>query len=172
MATMHAYIADTSTPATRSIALSFISLSSRLTFHRSRVFSLSLGLVFLGFALGPTFGGLLIRATGQTISVFYVATSLHLCYALLIWLIIPESLTHAQRRKSAIKHHESDPQAGVLRRLFGFLSPLSVFLPEMNGAHRHPLKHPKRDWNLTLIAVAYGLTLSMMVSPVVTNDND
>lgn len=147
MATMHAYIADTSTPATR-----------------SRVFSLSLGLVFLGFALGPTFGGLLIRATGQTISVFYVATSLHLFYALLIWLIIPESLTHAQRRKSAIKHHESDPQAGVLRRLFGFLSPLSVFLPEMNGADRHPLKHPKRDWNLTLIAVAYGLTLSLMGS--------
>lgn len=147
MATMHAYIADTSTPATR-----------------SRVFSLSLGLVFVGFALGPTFGGLLIRATGKTISVFYVATSLHLFYALLIWLIIPESLTHAQRRKSAIKHHESDPQAGVLRRLFGFLSPLSVFLPEMNGADRNPLKQSKRDWNLTLIAVTYGLTLSLMGS--------
>ncbi|KAK0210839.1 major facilitator superfamily domain-containing protein [Desarmillaria ectypa] len=147
IATMHAYIADTSNSATR-----------------SRVFSLSLGLVFSGFALGPTLGSLLIRATGQTISVFYVATFLHLCYALLIWLIVPESLTQAQRRKSTIKHHQSDPRTGVLKRLFGFLGPLSVFLPEMNSTDRHPLKRLKRDWNLTLIAVAYGLTLSLMGS--------
>ncbi|KAK0459815.1 uncharacterized protein EV420DRAFT_1641998 [Desarmillaria tabescens] len=138
--------------------------SACLTSHRSRVFSLSLGLLFVGFALGPTFGGLLIRATGQTISVFYVTTCLHICYALLIWFIIPESLTHAQRRRSTIKHYESDPQAGVFKRLFGFLSPLSVFLPEMNGSDSHPLKRPKRDWNLTLIAVAYGLALSLMGS--------
>lgn len=147
IASMHAYMADTSTSATR-----------------SRVFSLSLGLLFFGFGLGPTLGSLLIRVTGETISVFYVATFVHLLYALWLWFIVPESLTQAQKRTSTIKHHESDPQAGVLKRLFGFLSPLSVFLPEMNGPERHHLKRRKRDWNLTIIAVAYGLTLSLIGS--------
>lgn len=146
------------------------------TFFRSRMFSLSLGLLFTGMALGPTLGGLLIRFTGKTLSVFYVATALHFIYACLVWLIIPESLTATQMHKSAVKYdgelretahdREINPAVGLLvriKRLFAFLSPLTVFMPEIveNGAN--PLKKKKRDWNLTLIAAGYAFTISLMV---------
>ncbi|TFK36324.1 major facilitator superfamily domain-containing protein [Crucibulum laeve] len=162
IAAMHAYMADTSNES-----------------NRSRVFSLSLGLLFTGMAIGPTIGSLLIRATGQVLSVFYVAACMHLLYAFLVWFVIPESLPQARRDRSKIKYaqeledtardRQQNPAVGFLmwfKRLFAFLSPLTIFMPEVKpeSGNRNPLKKPKRDWNLTLMALGYGLTISMMGS--------
>ncbi|KAF9053900.1 MFS general substrate transporter [Hymenopellis radicata] len=154
MAALHAYLADTTTRA-----------------NRSRVFSLSLGLMFSGMGIGPTLGGLLIRVTGNILSVFYFTTLTHFVYAFLIWFIIPESLTQAQRRMSRVKHDHSIVVAREgqnkwtvwMKRIFGFLSPLSVFMPEVT-AGTNPLKTSRRDWNLTLVAFAYGFTLTLIGS--------
>ncbi|KAF8077579.1 major facilitator superfamily domain-containing protein [Lyophyllum atratum] len=161
-AAMHAYIADTTTEA-----------------NRSRTFALSLGLLFTGMAFGPTLGSLLIRVTGQLLSVFYVATLLHLIYASMVWFVLPESLLQSQMQQSRVKYEEelrdtardreSNPAVGLLvrvKRLFTFLSPLTVFLPELKAARLgdNPLKRKRRDWNLTLLAVVYGLAVSIMGS--------
>ncbi|RDB23050.1 putative membrane protein C14C4.07 [Hypsizygus marmoreus] len=162
IAAMHAYLADTTTEGTR-----------------SRTFSLSLGLLFTGMAIGPTFGGLLIRATGKTLSVFYAAGLAHLIYALMVWFIIPESLLRQQMNQSQVKYddelhdmardREVNPAVGFLvrvKRLFAFLSPLTVFLPEIKERRPgdNPLKRKKRDWNLTLVAAGYGMAVTVMGS--------
>ncbi|KAK7467283.1 hypothetical protein VKT23_004340 [Stygiomarasmius scandens] len=160
IAAMHAYMADTTTSATRSRAL-----------------SLSLGFLFIGFSLGPTFGGLLIRLTHKTISVFYVATVSHLIYACMIWFVVPESLSKKQMDLAKAKYKQQaaetrmqEVQVGKLaaclvkaKRIFGFLTPLAVFAPAQ-VVNRSPLKKSSRDWSLTFIAIGYAFTLSIMGS--------
>lgn len=120
-------------------------------------------------AFGPTLGSLLIRTTQSVLSVFYLATSVHLLYAFLAWFVMPESLTKHQMQESAVKHNQDINGAHEkgfllsLKKTFRFLSPLSVFIPELVETSSNPLKGRKRDWNLTLLAIAYGLTISIMV---------
>ncbi|KAF8969597.1 major facilitator superfamily domain-containing protein [Flammula alnicola] len=161
IAAMHGYVADTTNESAR-----------------SRVFSLSLGLLFIGIALGPTLGSLLIHVTGQTLSVFYVATGLHVLYSIFIWTILPESVSQKRMSHAKTKYalevleianeRERNPAISILvkaRRLFAFLSPLTVFSPaEEENAIGNPLKGPKRDWNLTLLVLAYAFTISIMAS--------
>ncbi|GLB34576.1 putative major facilitator superfamily protein [Lyophyllum shimeji] len=161
-AAIHAYVADTTTEATR-----------------SRMFSLYLGLLFTGMALGPTLGGLLIRFTGSLLSVFYAALFVHLIYASTVWLLLPESLLKSQMQQSKMKYREElldtardrelNPAVGLLvrfKRLFAFLSPLTVFLPELKALRPgdNPLKQKRRDSNLTILAAVYGLAVSVMGS--------
>jgi hypothetical protein len=140
---------------------------------RSRIFSLSLGLLSTGIALGPTLGSLLIHFTGQVLSVFYMAGCLHLMYSLMVWFIIPESLPKGQMELAKARYANSVPAnpdsrldarfARIVRRLFSFLVPLTILGPTENKS-RSALKGRRKDWNLTLLAVAYSLTVAMMVS--------
>jgi hypothetical protein len=123
-------------------------------------------------------GSLLIRNTGKTISVFYLAAIVHTIYAFLIFFGLPEPLSKRRRKASQLKYaeelragaEERQSTSGVaaviarIKRLFKFLSPLSVFMPDFVDNGRNPLKRKERDWNLLLIAAAYGFTISIMVS--------
>jgi len=128
-------------------------------------------------AIGPTFGSLLIRATGHTLSVFYMAVFNSLLYTLLLCFILPESITKEQMAFSRAKYHAdlSDSNAerrlntavGLLRRVkrtFAFLSPLTLFMPSIGKSYTNALRKPRRDWTLTLLAITYGITISVMVS--------
>ena len=159
-ATIHAYIADCTPPA-----------------HRSGVFSLNLGLLFTGVGVGPLLGGLLIRYTGQFIIVFYISAVIHCVYALLVWLIIPESLSKAEmqdarrRYKLVIEDYiAAHAHGGVVvlfKRMFSFLTPLAIFLPtRIVGGN--PAKGQRRDWSLLFVVLAYGFVVSLMVSRTVT----
>ena len=123
-------------------------------------------------ALGPTLGGLLIRFTGHALSVFYVGGCIHLMYFCMVWFIIPESLTKGQMELNKTRYANSlrvdfDSSLDawftrIVRRLFSFLIPISILGP----AKKEPgnaLKGRRKDWNLTLLAVAYGFTVAMMV---------
>ncbi|KAJ3851635.1 major facilitator superfamily domain-containing protein [Lentinula lateritia] len=155
IATIHAYLADTTTSASR-----------------SRMFSMNLGLLFIGFALGPTLGGLLIRFTQQTIYVFYVGALIHMMYAFMIWFIVPESNSQRKMQRARAKYQEELEQsqraregAGILiraKRLFSFLTPLAVFNPV--PVSENPLKPPRQDWSLALIALSYAFTVSVVGS--------
>ncbi|KAG6908765.1 hypothetical protein DXG01_003377 [Tephrocybe rancida] len=158
IAAMHAYVADTTTESAR-----------------SRTLSLCLGLLFAGMAIGPTLGGLLVRFSGSPLSVFYAALGVHVVYALMVYLVLPESLLKSQMEKSREKYAaelretSQSSAAGVLgqvKRLFAFLSPLSVFLPELKEQvpGENPLKRRKRDWTLTLVAGVYALAVSIVGS--------
>jgi len=137
-----------------------------------------MGIIFTGVALGPSLGGLLIRFTGRTLSVFYATFTVHLLYALFVWFAVPESLLEHQMRHSRLRYKKelrdlevdrvANPIVGFLaraKRLFAFLSPLTIFFPDNgdeNGSE-NPLKRRKRDWSLTLIAAGYGLSTTVFV---------
>lgn len=138
------------------------------------MFSLHLGLLFTGIGIGPTLGGLLIRFTKHFIIVFYVSAIIHIIYALLVWFIIPESLSRSQllearaRHKAASEEYRAAHAQGGLvvlaKRMFAFLTPLSIFLP-VEIQEGNPAKGKRRDWNLLLLVIAYGCTVSLVVCP-------
>jgi len=109
-------------------------------FFRSRAFSLFLGVMFMGVACGPSLGGLLLRATQDVLSVFYGSAIMHLIYIAFVCIIIPESLSGARMAASQVRYLEEMRQlkearegvaVGILvriKRLFGFLSPLTMFM--------------------------------------------
>lgn len=153
------------------------------------MFSLNLGLLFTGVAIGPLLGGLLIRFTGSFIIVFYISAIIHLTYAFLVWFVIPESLSRAEmldaraRHKVVIEEYlAAHAHGGVLaffKRMFSFLTPLSIFLPVRVDSGK-PGKGQKRDWSLLFIVLSYGFVISLMVSyhvsrppsPAVLRDSD
>jgi MFS family permease len=159
-AATHAYLSDTTSPA-----------------NRSGVFSLMLGLLFCGIALGPTLGGLLISETGDLLSVFYIAAALHVIYLLMALFVVPESLTkEAALANAEVATMKAEQDAVLLakqeenmaptrkrihralRTAFFFLSPLNIFIPhKVEGSRR-------RDWNLTAVAIGYGLITLLLVS--------
>ncbi|KAH9484437.1 putative membrane protein C14C4.07 [Psilocybe cubensis] len=161
MAASHGYLADSTTETTR-----------------TRVFSLYLGFHFTGMSLGSAIGSLLIRYTGHILSVFYLATILHLIYTILVWTVVPESLTQEQMDEAkenyadelleSSNNHNRNPASiriiPYIKRLFSFLSPLAVFKPTVTKPGQNPLAKPKKDYNLALVAIAYGATISLMGS--------
>ena len=125
-----------------------------------------MGLIFIGFALGPAIGGLLLRTTGQVLSVFFLAAAIHTAYVLFAWFVVPEPLTTEQMQNSIKKHeerlhesqHDHDQHRAVtyMKRIFQFLSPLTIFIPSRKAG-------TGKDWNLTLIALSYGLIYLILV---------
>jgi hypothetical protein len=143
---------------------------------RSQIFSLNLGLLFTGLAVGPTLGSLLIRSTGQTLSIFYATTICHFLYTFVVFLVLPESATKEQMGRARSKYDaellnssvegEHDSLVGLFRRIkrfSAFLSPLSIFMPSQQNIDGSVSNDRTRDWNLTLLAVAYGSMLSITV---------
>ncbi|KAI6164539.1 major facilitator superfamily domain-containing protein [Pisolithus thermaeus] len=151
VAVNHAYLADTCEPSAR-----------------SRIFAFALGLTFTGFAVGPLLGGFLIHLTGSTLSVFFMAFSIHLGYALVLLFVLPESLTEAKARAARLRYKqekERNTNIPTLRRVFKeatrFLSALAVLLPR-DIIDADPLKRSKKDWNLFLLAISYAFSTSLM----------
>jgi len=143
---------------------------------RSQIFSLNLGLLFTGLAIGPTLGSLLIRSTGQTLSIFYATTIFHFMYTFVVFLVLPESTTKEWMGRARSKYDaellnssvegERDSLAALFRRIkrfSAFLGPLSIFVPSQQNIDGNVSNDRRRDWNLTLLAVAYGCMLSIMV---------
>jgi len=133
---------------------------------RSRIFSLSLGLMFIGEAIGPALGSLLNRWTGQLITVFYGAIIVHLIYIVFVWIFLPQSLSlsyrfHAREKYAKTKRRDTKhPDCfGVrvflfVKRLIYFLAPLAVFFPIRKTDNL--TERRRRDWNLTMIGLAYS----------------
>ncbi|KAG9091808.1 hypothetical protein FRC07_011784 [Ceratobasidium sp. 392] len=135
----HAYVSDCSSPLAR-----------------SRIFSFWTGVVYAGGALGPSLGALLNHYTNDLLSTFYLCTALHIVYGLLVFFVVPESVS-VEARAKAKESYETDMNRhphhifGPLWRLTGFIRPLGVFIPRKtkeSGGWR------ARDWSLTFVGVA------------------
>ncbi|KAG8697676.1 hypothetical protein FRC08_006378 [Ceratobasidium sp. 394] len=141
----HAYVSDTVEATTR-----------------SRFFSLFLGAVFVGMAVGPTLGALLIQYTNDLLSIFYVGTGLHALNTILCIFVLPESLTEKERAAAKERYASSQPvhrvslPSRVWSMVITFAQPLVIFI-----LRRLPKGH---DWNLTLVGIAYGCAMLNMGS--------
>ncbi|KAJ7336337.1 major facilitator superfamily domain-containing protein [Mycena albidolilacea] len=123
--------------------------------QRSATFSVVTGSVLAGFGVGPILGSVVVRQTHNLLSVFYLSAALRIIRAAWFWFL-PESLTAAKMQRFWVKHKEST--SSLFQRLFFFLEPLSVLLPEKISNPNSP-KVGRRDWNLTFLALSYGAIL-------------
>ncbi|PCH37836.1 MFS general substrate transporter [Wolfiporia cocos MD-104 SS10] len=136
---------------------------------RARTFSLFFGLLFTGMSIGPTLASLFISATGNVLAIFYVAAAMHIVYTVLVWFVIPESLSPSQIARAKKLHsaeisQRKDAQARggwrvSAKRVFGFLMPLALLVPIVNDG---ALKKKRRDWSLLLLATGSGC-VSMLI---------
>ncbi|KAF8586548.1 MFS general substrate transporter [Ramaria rubella] len=156
MACIYAYVSDSTPPEAR-----------------SRVFSFTMGIFSGGLAVGPTLGSFLVGYTNDLLSVFYLSTGSHLFYALLIFFVVPESLTlasmqKARKRKIAFRKERDDADAGptrsrpgvwmltFFRTILQFITPLAIFLPFRRQVGRG------WNWSLTLLALSYAFVTSLV----------
>jgi hypothetical protein len=139
------------------------------------MFSIFVGLFYTGAALGPSFGGLLLRASGHNLlSVFYFVVTADILFILITWILLPESLTPSQMHAARQAHYENTRIIGnmennhgiscmitrVKQWVLGIVEPLVVFLPTT-------LKHNRtssRDWSLTLIIFGCFVAFLVVVS--------
>lgn len=97
-----------------------------------------------------------------------MAAAFRIIQTCFVWFLLPESLTTAQMHRASAIHKETVPSDDTprlllwLQRLFFFLKPLAVLLPE-KVSPENSLKGAKRDWNLPILALVYGLMLLAMV---------
>lgn len=175
--TLNAYIADCTDLTTRYVTLTAYYGTLANGSRRSRYFSLTVGLVFVGYSIGPTLGSLIITWTGSTLSVFYFSTLIHGLYVLAALFIIPESLSVAQRDEFRRAHHEEGKRlkeeraegglSAWLLSALGFLRPLSLLLPVTIAT---PEGNKRRNWSLFLLAAGYGSMISLKVRPFIVYD--
>ncbi|GJE93804.1 hypothetical protein PsYK624_099660 [Phanerochaete sordida] len=122
---------------------------------RARAFSLFLGALYAGSAIGPSLGSLLVRLTGNPASVFFVSTSVCACTSACSWLLVPESVS-VDAMAAARRRHAEAKAAGaaggiqsVVGAVAGFVRPLGVLLPDRDA-------RAEGRWSLVLLAGAYG----------------
>lgn len=88
MALSHAYASDCTPPDKRATAFGW--------FH---------GALFTGIAVGPLAAGYVIQATGNLVSIFWIASGFHIFF-LASMFIIPESLSQSRQQEAQIKHRK------------------------------------------------------------------
>ncbi|CAE6420454.1 unnamed protein product [Rhizoctonia solani] len=144
----HAYVADCSSPLTR-----------------SRIFSFWTGCVYAGAALGPSLGSLINSYSNNLLSTFYVTTAVHTIYGIFVAFIVPESVSDEARAK-ARELYERDmnryPRSivGTLWHLTSFVRPLGLLFPSRRPATREGWRY--RDWNLTFVGIAaFAVAINM-----------
>ena len=145
MAVANAYASDCTPPTRRHVAFGY--------YH---------GCLFAGIALGPLLSGFVVKATGQILSVFYLAIAAHSVYTIWLLFIVPESLSK-ERQRTARKKFQDHADAAALSleeldagfaahflpmglKFVNVLSPLSVLWPNAPGTN------PKLRYNLVFLA--------------------
>lgn len=125
MAVSHAYATDCTPPSQRNVAFGY--------FH---------GVLFVGIALGPLIAGLVYKATGTLLTMFYIAFACHCVFLFCLIFVIPESLSKARQLIAREKHANQKPRIatgglftanGILSR-YNPLEPLEVLYPTGPGS--------------------------------------
>jgi MFS family permease len=145
MAVIQSYAADCTPPARRSVVFGYL--------H---------GCMFLGIAVGPVLGGLIIKASGNIMTIFYVAFVCHLGFIVFITSFVPESLSRDRQIAARERHraeslkHPRRPWT-TITNLANIFKPLSILFPS-----RDQTSDITRT-NLVLLAavdtVVFGVTL-------------
>jgi MFS family permease len=145
MAVIQSYAADCTPPARRSVVFGYL--------H---------GCMFTGIAVGPILGGLIIRASGNIMTIFYVAFVCHLGFIVFITSFVPESLSRdrqiaaRQRLRAEMAKHPRRAWT-TITNIANIIKPLSILFPP-----RDRTSEITRT-NLVLLAVVdtvvFGVTL-------------
>jgi hypothetical protein len=129
---------------------------------RANIFSRFHGVFFVGIALGPGIGALILRQFAQNITSNFIASAMLLAVNLLCCLFVfPESLSNDRReefRQKRTSLAESSRIAAWWLPFYNIVSPLAIFLP------RKRVNRKGLDWNFTLLAMAVFCSVLTIVS--------
>ncbi|KAJ7756488.1 major facilitator superfamily domain-containing protein [Mycena maculata] len=126
---------------------------------RSRIFSAVQGMVFIGLAIGPWIGGILLSSTDLgPYSLFYISIAIQLILLVYIVFFFPESLRSKVQQSSradvelaSIPSSTSEALRNLIQRfIVALISPIAIFRPRTvtHGTST------KKDYNLTLLGAA------------------
>ena len=153
MAIVFAYASDCTAPARRSVVFGY--------FH---------GALFGGIAFGPLAAGYIVKASGDILTVFYIALACHTCFFLFVGFIAPESLSKERQRQAREKGKSTVATQGPskdwlsttwdLLKSANIFGSLSVLWPTGTGINRALRR------NLVLLAAVdttmFGVAMSAM----------
>lgn len=122
-----------------------------------------MGILYLGFAIGPSIASLVLRqmASQSLAPLFFLSSGAYALALLFILLVVPESLHSGGKPLSAQSAmQESTPQSEasipyILTPLKRLLAPIAALRPRHAGAMR-------LDYTLTIIAVSYFIYLTSL----------
>jgi MFS family permease len=126
--------------------------------RRNVIFGWFHGCLYTGIAIGPILASYIIRRTGSIISLFYLATSCHLAFLLLLIFVVPESIPK-HRQHAAWGSDRGDQRREKSQRLlqsvvgFKLLEPLEIIY----GPSASPLIRKNLILLATLDTVVFGV---------------
>ena len=159
MALSFAYASDCAAPDKRNVVFGY--------FH---------GSLFCGIAMGPILAGYIVKATGQLLSIFYLALGLHTAFLLFLLFFIPESLSkkrqlYAREKSEFVGVGEqqmlSDWLPYIIKLLSGtkLLQPLAILWPTGEGTN------PAVRRNLAFLAAVdttmFGVAMGSMTVVII-----
>lgn len=127
MALIFAYGSDCTSPSKRNVVFGY--------FH---------GILFGGIALGPILAGIIVKASGHIITIFYFALGCHCLFSLYLLLVVPDSLSMERQVVAREKKAAKELEDYVVRSWFGttanylkgsnFFAPLATLYPTGEGS--------------------------------------
>lgn len=115
MALSYAYASDCTVPDKRNVVFGY--------YH---------GSLFGGIAIGPILAGYIVKATGNLLSIFYIALGAHIAFLLFLLFVVPESLSKKRRLRARQKSEYPDKSVGTGEQLM-YSSWLSYILKLFTG---------------------------------------
>ena len=162
---------------TAAMALSFAYASDcTVPDKRNVVFGYYQGSLFCGIAIGPILAGYIIKATGQLLSIFYIALGAHSAFLLFLLFIVPESLSkkrqlRAREKSEFVGAGERQMSSNWLSITIKFLTgtnvvrPLAILWPTGEGTN------PAVRRNLAFLAAVdttmFGVAMSSMTVVII-----
>lgn len=159
MALSYAYASDCTAPDKRNVAFGY--------YH---------GSLFCGIAMGPILAGYFVKATGQLLSIFYIAVGAHGLFLLFLLLIVPESLSKKRQLRArddsdfvgaGEQRSLSDWASYTIKLLTGtkLLQPLAILWPTGEGTN------PAVRRNLVFLAAVdttmFGVAMGSMTVVII-----
>src|SRR5436305_10762517 len=128
------------------------------------------GAMFAGFAVGPTIGGYVIKATNNLLSVYYITFAVYILLSIFYLLILPESLSkeklliNLKRQKElfTISWTRLKWIDSFLGLAYSMFRPLLLFLPGDNSQQQQNSENDKvpisaTKYSFSLLAILYTL---------------
>lgn len=151
---------------------------------RAGTFSIMMGTVFAGIAIGPAIGSLSIQMTGNPLTPFYGAFIVHCLQFIMNATIMPESLSKEKQLKAKKTYNDKREEKlntakayarkadsegyGAMRRVWigikNFLRPLTTVFEPLALLGPRKSERGGLDWSLPILAVTTGLYSMIMAS--------
>ena len=130
--------------------------------YRSASFGYLHGCMYTGISLGPILGGIIIKASGNILTIFYVAFVCHFCFICFILTVVPESLPKESQHAARDQRASSDKNPWRLFiNILNIFRPLKIFLPSSSSQKQD--RNPSTRRNIILLpaidAIVFGVTL-------------